>query len=118
MRIDVCPNDKGNDVEKWHPRLLGKELLRKRQGYWRSNPANLHDREEARSNGSIDLVECPGTGNHSHRCQIDGVLNRRNLSQAYVLAANPCPKLPLEGCTDNQIADKYLQNLRSQACTS
>jgi len=34
MRIDVCTNDKGNDVEEWHPRLLGKELLRKRQGYW------------------------------------------------------------------------------------
>lgn len=27
VSVDVCANNKGNDVEEWYPRLFGQEFL-------------------------------------------------------------------------------------------
>jgi hypothetical protein len=43
--IDVCTNDKGNDVEEGYPGLLREELLGKGESQRRGAPADFHDGE-------------------------------------------------------------------------
>lgn len=76
VRVDVGADDKGDDVEERHPRLLGQELLRERQGQRRGDPADLHDRHEAGPDGRAHLVEGPRAGDDGHGDEIDGVLDR------------------------------------------
>ena len=66
LRVDPCPNNEGDDVEEWYPRMLGQELLSERQSQWGGNPADFHDGHESSSDSSSNLMEGPGAGNHSH----------------------------------------------------
>jgi hypothetical protein len=64
--IDVCTNDKGNDVEEGYPGLLREELLGKGESQGGSAPADFHDGEETGTNGSADLVESTGACDDGH----------------------------------------------------
>lgn len=64
--IDVCTDDKGNDVEEGHPSLLGQELLSKGESQRGGAPADLHDGKQTGTNGSADLVESAGAGDDGH----------------------------------------------------
>ena len=64
--IDVCTDDKGNDVEEGYPGLLRQELLGKGESQRRSAPADLHDGEQTGANGSADLVESAGACDDGH----------------------------------------------------
>jgi hypothetical protein len=64
--IDVCTDDKGNDVEEGNPSLLGQELLGKGESQGRSAPADFHDGKQTGTNGSADLVEGAGAGDDGH----------------------------------------------------
>ena len=75
MGVNICTNDKGNDVEKRHPSLFRQKLLRKGESKRRCNPADFHDRHETSSHGRTDLVPGSSTSNYGHRSKIDGVLN-------------------------------------------
>jgi hypothetical protein len=66
VRIDVCTNDKGNDVKEGYPGLLGQELLGKGESQRRSTPADFHDGEETGANGGADLVESTGACDDGH----------------------------------------------------
>lgn len=79
VRINVCADDEPDNIEKWHPRMLGQELLGKGQGDGRHDPADLHDGPEAGFDGCADLVECTGTCNQSHGDKIHAVLDGRDL---------------------------------------
>lgn len=79
LRIDPGADDKGNDVEEWHPCMFWQELLGEGESQRRGYPADLHHWQEAGSDGSPDLVECPCAGDHSHGGEVDGVLNWGNL---------------------------------------
>ena len=35
MRVDVGPDDEGNDVKEWNPGLLREELLGESKSNWR-----------------------------------------------------------------------------------
>lgn len=77
--IDICANDKSNDIEEWHPGMFGEEILRERQGDRRCDPADFHDRHETSADGGADLVEGARAGNNGHRDQVYGILNRSDL---------------------------------------
>ena len=66
LRVDPSPNDEGDDVEKWHPRMLRQELLGERQSQWGGNPTDFHDGHETSSDGSSNLVEGSGARYHGH----------------------------------------------------
>lgn len=51
--------------------MLGEELLGKRQGQRRGDPADLHDGHEPGPDGGSHLMECSGAGDDCHRNQID-----------------------------------------------
>ena len=75
VRVDVCTNDESNDIEEWHPSMLGKEFLGERQGNRRYDPAHLHDGHEAGLDGGLDLVVGAGAGDQGHGHEVDGVLD-------------------------------------------
>ena len=79
MSVDISPNAERQNVEEWHPSLLWEELLGKCQRQWRGDPADAHDRPEASADGGPDLMPGAGTGNDSHRREVYGVLDRRDL---------------------------------------
>lgn len=79
VSIDVSTNDEADDVEEGHPCLLGQELLCESQSQGRGAPADLHDGEEASTNGGADLVESTGASDDGHGGEVDGVLDRRDL---------------------------------------
>jgi hypothetical protein len=80
VRVDVGPNDEGDNVEEWDPRFLREELLRKRETNGRSDPADLHDGPEARLDRGFHLVEGARAGDDGHGDQVNAVLDRRDLS--------------------------------------
>ena len=75
MRVDICPNDKSDNVEERYPDLLREELLRKSQGNRGDDPADLHDRHEAGLDGGAYLVESARACNDGHGNEIDCVLD-------------------------------------------
>ena len=81
-RVDIRPDDEGDEVEERHPGVLGQELLRKGEAQRRCDPADLCDGPKARFPGGMDLVDGLGAGDDGHRDQIHCVLDRRNLVPA------------------------------------
>lgn len=79
VRVDIGTDDKTDDVEEGHPGVFGEELLRKRQGQRRGDPADLHDGHEAGAHGSANLVDGACAGDDTHGGEVDGVLDRGNL---------------------------------------
>jgi len=79
VSVDVGSDDETNDVEEWHPGLLGQEGLRKRQGDRRGDPRDLHDGHEAGAHGGADLVERTRASDDGHAEEIYGVLDGRDL---------------------------------------
>ena len=77
--VDVGADDKGNDIEKRDPGLLGKELLGKCQADGRGDPADAHNLPEADLDGSANLMICPSASNERHGNKVDGILDRGNL---------------------------------------
>ena len=114
MRIDVCTDNKGNDIEERNPGLLGQKLLGKCQRQWRRDPAHFHNGHEAGSNGGSDLVKSPRTCNDRHRREVYCVLNWRYLHDIVMLASLIASTTHVPS-TYNQVADKDLQYLCFQA---
>lgn len=79
MRIDVCADDKTDDVEEGHPGGLGQELLSECQRDGRNDPADLHYRPETSLDRRLDLMEGTGTRDKGHGDEVDTVLDRRDL---------------------------------------
>lgn len=79
MGVDIGSDKEPNDVEEWNPGLFGEELLGEGKSQWRSNPADLHDREETGLDGGADLVEGAGASDNGHGGQVDDVLDGRYL---------------------------------------
>jgi len=96
MSVNVCANDEADYVEEWHPGLFRKEFLRKCQGQWRCDPANLHHGHESRLDGGTDLVKRSCAGDNGHRGKEDCILDGR----------------------DDQVAGEDLQDLSFQAGTA
>ena len=75
MRVDICPNDKSDNVEERYPDVLWEELLRECQGDWGDDPADLHHRHEASLDGRAYLVESARAGNDGHGNEVNCVLD-------------------------------------------
>jgi hypothetical protein len=84
VRIDVCADNEGNNIEEWNPCLLREELLGKRQADGRGHPADLHDWPEAGLDRGPDLVEGASACDDGHGDQVDAVLDRRDLVRVLV----------------------------------
>jgi len=82
--IDICTDDKSDDVEKWHPRLFRKEFLRECEGNWRCDPADLHDGHETSFNSCTNLMESSRSSDDRHWSQVNCVLQGRNLRRKRV----------------------------------
>ena len=79
MCIDVRADDKRNDVEEWHPHVLGQEFLRKGEGNGRRDPAHPHDRDKASADCRADLVPAARAGDDGHGSEVDAVLDGGDL---------------------------------------
>lgn len=77
--VDVCANDKTDNVEEGNPQLVGEELLGKGQADGGGDPRNLHDLPEADLDGGADLVEGAGSSNQGHGNEVNAVLDGSNL---------------------------------------
>lgn len=77
--VDVRANGEGDDVEEGNPGLLREEFLGKGQSNWGGNPTDFHDRPETGLDSGTNLVPRASTSNDCHGCQIDRVLDRRDL---------------------------------------
>lgn len=77
--IDIGTDEKGNDVEKGDPGVLGKELLCEGEREWGSDPADLHDGHETCLPGCMDLMDRLRAGDNGHRDQVHTVLDGGNL---------------------------------------
>lgn len=110
MGVDIGADEEPDDVEERHPGVLRQELLRKGQRKRRSHPADLHDGHETSADCRADLVEGACASDDSHRRQIDGVLDGRDLVPLASFLQAPIPVK-----TYNQIADQDLQDLSLQA---
>lgn len=77
--VDVGPNDEGDNIEEWHPKLIGQELLSKGKADGGCDPRDAHDSPEADLDRCANLVIGAGASDQSHGDQVNAVLNRRNL---------------------------------------
>lgn len=77
--VDVGADEEGDNVEEWHPGVLGQELLGKSQRQRGGDPADLHDGHETGLDGGANLVEGTGAGDDGHRGEVDGVLDGGDL---------------------------------------
>lgn len=93
LRVDPGANDKGNDIEEWHPSVLRQELLGKGQCQGRDDPTDFHDWHEAGSDRRSDLVEGPSAGNDGHGSEVDCVLDGCDLRIAQCQSCS-APKAP------------------------
>lgn len=66
MGVDIGSNEETDDVEEGNPGVLGEELLGKGQSQWGGDPADLHDGQEAGTDGGADLVEGTRASNDRH----------------------------------------------------
>ena len=67
MGVDIGSNEETNDVEEWHPSVLGEELLRERKCERGSDPADFHDGHETSANCGANLMEGARASDNGHR---------------------------------------------------
>ena len=72
--VDVGADDERDEVEEWHPGLLGQELLGEGEADGARNPADAHDPPEADVQGRSNLVDGAGAADQGHGYEVDRVL--------------------------------------------
>jgi len=78
--IDICSNEKRDNVEEWYPCMLRQEFLRESKCNRRSDPADLHHRHETCFPSCMNLMNGFCAGDDGHRHKVDTVLDGSNLS--------------------------------------